>query len=174
MPTPCNTGADTESNRERNDIGLTPYPHLPLWAKVAIERLDAASELRTQRQLDEFLDAYAKTYGASVDEDTRASARHICRHRFAGTYTEPDTPEEIPSGTLRLVKLAREGALSAGDRVATRRLGECEVTRIHTPYSIEVHATASGQHYLLSGLYFGADARVISTPATVRESDRGS
>ncbi|ASI70506.1 hypothetical protein BA022_08360 [Diaphorobacter nitroreducens] len=143
-----------------------PHPvfqHLPLWARVAIERLDACSEFRTQRQLDEFLDAYAKTYGTEVDETTRTAARHICQQRFGDTFKERPLPEDIPPGTLRLVRLAREGALSSGDRVATRRLGECEVVRIHTPHSIEVRAVVSGEHYLLSGLSFGADARVIST-----------
>lgn len=65
----------------------------------------------------------------------------------------------LPAGVLRLVRLARQGALRAGDTVATRRLGECEVTCIHSPYSISVRNTA-GQHYLLSGLYFGPGVRM--------------
>lgn len=141
------------------------FLHLPLWARIAIERLDACSELRTQRQLDAFLDAYAKTYGTEVDETTRAAAKLICRQRFAGSFKELPVPEDVPPGTLRLVRLAREGALSPGDLVATRRLGECEVARIHTPCSIEVRSMATGEHYLLSGLDFGADARVVPMSA---------
>lgn len=140
------------------------FQHLPLWAGIAIERLDACSELRTQRQLDEFLNAYAKTYGTEVDETTRTAAKLICRQRFGDSFKELPVPEDVPPGTLRLVRLAREGALSPGDLVATRRLGECEVARIHTRYSIEVRSMATGQHYLLSGLDFGADARVVPMP----------
>jgi len=137
------------------------FQHRPLWARIAIERLDACSELRTQRQLDEFLDAYAKTYGTEVDETTRTAAKLICRQRFGDSFKELPVPVDVPPGTLRVVRLAREGALSPGDLVATRRLGECEVARIHSHYSIEVRSLATAEHYLLSGLDFGADARVV-------------
>jgi hypothetical protein len=60
-----------------------PYQYLPLFAKLAIERLDADSDLRTAAQLDELLDAYAKTYGCTCDELTRESAHYRCAHRFA-------------------------------------------------------------------------------------------
>ena len=146
-------------------MGPTPYQYLPLWAKVAIERLDADAALRSEAMLDELLDSYARCYAEVVDPQTRDSARHICRRRFIGTYTEPPRPEPVPPGTLRLVRLAREGALSPGDRVATRRLGECEVTRIHTPHSIEVRDPSTGRHYLISGLDFGTDARVVEVEA---------
>lgn len=139
------------------------FQHLPLWARVSIERLDACSELRTQRQLDEFLDAYAKSYGAEVDEATRAAAKLICQNRFGDTFKALPTPVDVPPGTLRLVRLAREGALSRSDLVATQRLGECEVVHIHTAHSVEVRCTTSGEHFLLSGLWFGADARVVPT-----------
>ncbi|AEF88808.1 hypothetical protein DelCs14_1782 [Delftia sp. Cs1-4] len=141
-------------------MGPTPYQYLPLWAKVAIERLDACAELRTESMLDELLEGYAKSYGETVDGQTRESARHICRRRFRGSYSEPPQSESVPPGTLRLIRLAREGALSTGDLVATQRLGECEVARVHTPHSIEVRALATGRHYLIGGLDFGADARV--------------
>ncbi|WP_406625361.1 hypothetical protein [Acidovorax sp. SDU_ACID1] len=143
-------------------MGPTPYQYLPLWARVTIERLDSCADLRTEPMLDELLEAYAKTYGETVDGQTRESARHICRRRFAGSYTEPVRPDEIPPGALRLVRLAREGVLCAGDLVATRRLGACEVTRVHTQQSIEVKSQSSGQHYLLSGLDFGPDARIAT------------
>lgn len=67
-------------------MGPPPYQYLPLWARVAIERLDACADLRTESMLDELLTAYAKTYGEPVDEQTRESARHICRRRFLGTF----------------------------------------------------------------------------------------
>ncbi|WP_406625332.1 hypothetical protein [Acidovorax sp. SDU_ACID1] len=78
------------------------------------------------------------------------------------SYTEPVRPDEIPPGTLRLVRLTREGVLCAGDLVATRRLGACEVMRVHTQQSMEVKSQSSGQHYLLSELDFGADARIAT------------
>lgn len=139
-----------------------PLQHLPLWARVAIEWLDGRHELRSQDKLDEVLDHSARFYGESPSDAIRASVRDICRRRFAGSYTEPAPANDIPPGTLRLVRLAREGALRAGDLVATRRLGTCEVTCVHTPQSIEVRAQSSGQHYLLSGLDFGPDARIAA------------
>lgn len=66
-----------------------PFQYLPLWARVAIERLDACAELRTQAMLDELLHGYAKTYGNVVDEPTRESCRRICRRRFLDSYSEP-------------------------------------------------------------------------------------
>lgn len=149
-------------------MGPTPYQYLPLWAKVAIERLDRDAELRSESVLDELLDSYAKTYGETVDAQTRDSARHICRRRFIGSYTEPPQPEPVSPGTLHLVRLAREGALRPGDLVVTQRLGECEVTSIHSPHSIEVRDPSTGRHYLISGVDFGADARVTETAAPSR------
>lgn len=58
------------------------YQYLPLFAKVAIERLDADSDLRTPAKLDELLDAYAGTYGQACDEHTRYSAHYRCSRRF--------------------------------------------------------------------------------------------
>ena len=98
-------------------MGTTPLQQLPLWARVAIEWLDA-------------------------------------RH-------EPPVSEPVPPGTLRLVRLAREGALRPGDLVATQRPGECEVTRILTRQSIAVRALATGRHHLIGVLDFGTDARVV-------------
>lgn len=64
-------------------LGMTPYQHLPLYAKLAIERLDCAGELRSAAQLDELLQAYAATYGLTVDLPTCAAAHRICAKRFA-------------------------------------------------------------------------------------------
>jgi hypothetical protein len=69
-------------------MGSTPYQYLPLWAKVAIERLDSDATLRSEGMLDELLDGYARFYAETVDAQTRDSARHICRRRFIGSYTE--------------------------------------------------------------------------------------
>lgn len=63
-------------------LGLTPFQYLPLFAKVAIERLDCAEHLRTAKQLDELLQAYATTYGLKVDLETCAAAHTICARRF--------------------------------------------------------------------------------------------
>ena len=63
-----------------------PFQYLPLFAKVAIERLDADHALRTGVQLDALLDAYAKTYGLACDEHTRLSAQYICERRFGATF----------------------------------------------------------------------------------------
>lgn len=63
-----------------------PFQYLPLFAKVAIERLDADHALRTGVQLDALLDAYAKTYGLACDEHTRFSAQYICERRFGASF----------------------------------------------------------------------------------------
>jgi hypothetical protein len=55
---------------------------MPQYAKIAIERIDADSDLRTHAKLDELLDAYAKTHGEQVDQHTRDSAHCICKRRF--------------------------------------------------------------------------------------------
>ena len=64
------------------------YQYIPLFAKVAIERLDADSDLRHAVQLDALLDAYATTYGQTCDDHTRFSAKHICSRRFGETYKD--------------------------------------------------------------------------------------
>lgn len=61
---------------------------MPLWARMAIERLDACCDLRTRAMLDELLDGYARTYGVVVDEPTRAAARDLCRRRFVASYND--------------------------------------------------------------------------------------
>jgi hypothetical protein len=66
----------------------TPYQYLPLFAKISIERLDGDSVLRSGEMLDHLLNSYAKTYGCNVDDDTRKSAHHIARRRFAGSMNQ--------------------------------------------------------------------------------------
>ena len=63
-----------------------PFQYLPIFAKVAIERLDADHALRTGVQLDALLDAYAKTYGLACDEHTRYSEHYICERRYGATF----------------------------------------------------------------------------------------
>ena len=72
-------------------LGLTPLHFLPLYARVAIERLDAAHNLRTAAQLDELLQAYATTYGLTVDLETCAAAHRICSRRFLCFVAFPGT-----------------------------------------------------------------------------------
>lgn len=62
------------------------YQYLATYAKAAIERLDAAADVRTSGNLDFLLDRYAANQGAVCDEHTRRSAHHICARRFAGTF----------------------------------------------------------------------------------------
>jgi len=64
-------------------MNFTPYQYLPLFAKVAIERLDQNYDMRNGGTLNEMLDAYAKTYGIECDTETRQSAAHIASRRFA-------------------------------------------------------------------------------------------
>ena len=69
-------------------LGFTPYQYLPVFAKVAIERLHGNSDLRTANVLDSLLDAYASTYGLECDNHTRESAHHICARRFSESFTK--------------------------------------------------------------------------------------
>ncbi len=69
-------------------MGFTPYDHLPNFARIAIERLDADSTQRTGPKLDFLLAAYAGNNGAELDDHTRESAHHICRRRFGDTFTD--------------------------------------------------------------------------------------
>lgn len=70
--------------------GFETYQYLPLFAKLAIERLDSDSTLRTSAVLNELIDAYAKTYNQTCDQATRESAHYICSRRFAGSFiSEP-------------------------------------------------------------------------------------
>lgn len=64
-------------------MNFTPYQYLPLFAKVAIERLDQNYDMRNGGTLNEMLDAYAKNYGIECDTETRQSAAHIASRRFA-------------------------------------------------------------------------------------------
>lgn len=60
----------------------TLFQYLPLFAKVAIDRLDADESLRTWTWLDTLLQAYAEIYCMTVDLETCAAAHQICARRF--------------------------------------------------------------------------------------------
>ena len=60
----------------------TPLHYLPLFVRLAIERADADSDLRTSAKVCELISAYGKTYGQTADASEIASALHICRRRF--------------------------------------------------------------------------------------------
>ena len=63
---------------------VPPLAHMPLYARVAVERLDGNSQLRTALMLDELLTAYAASYGvAELDAGVRESAHTLCSRRFA-------------------------------------------------------------------------------------------
>jgi hypothetical protein len=63
------------------------YQWLPHFAKVAIERLDADSNLRNGATLDLLLDSYASSNGETCDAHTRESAHYRCARRFGDTFT---------------------------------------------------------------------------------------
>lgn len=66
----------------RLGLGMTPFNYLPLFAQVAIERLNADEGLRNGAMLDELLQRYAEFYRMTVDIETCAAAHHICARRF--------------------------------------------------------------------------------------------
>lgn len=133
---------------------------LPLWARVAIEWMDARPELRSEAKLDDLLGHFAAVSATVVDEATRQSARAVCRRRYMASYAEPPVSEAVPPGGLRLVRLFHDdGMLHPGDRVATTNLGDCEVACIHGSLAIEVCEMATGRHYLLCGTDFGSSVR---------------
>jgi hypothetical protein len=60
----------------------TPYTALPLYARIAIERLERDRTLRSATQLEELLSAYASSNGAELDRSTHAAVEQICVRRF--------------------------------------------------------------------------------------------
>jgi len=138
------------------------FGSLPLWARVAIEWMDARPELHSEPKLDDLLEHFAAVSATAVDDDTRQSARAVCRRRFMTSYSEPPVREAVPPGDFHLVRLFHDdGMLRPGDRVATTRLGDCEVARIHGARAVEVCAMATGRHYLLCGTDFGPSVRAV-------------
>jgi hypothetical protein len=75
---------------------MRPAEHiarLPLFARLAIERIDADSDLRTGAKLDELLRAYAAQYRETCDDHTRQSAHAIASRRF-WNFRPDDAPTE--------------------------------------------------------------------------------
>lgn len=72
----------SEPPATHSGMAPAPYGHLPQFARLAIERLDAEADLRTGPRLDELLTGYARAYGQECDAHTRESAHHICGRRF--------------------------------------------------------------------------------------------
>lgn len=66
----------------RIGVGQTPYRYLPLYARIAVERLDCDPGLRNFRMLDTLLQSYAQSYSEKVDVETCVSAHQICSKRF--------------------------------------------------------------------------------------------
>lgn len=85
MADPADIGAALARGLDRQ-----PIAHLPLFARIAIERLDADSGLRNSMALGLMLQAYARTYGTEPDDSTRASAHYICGRRFWDFAAAPD------------------------------------------------------------------------------------
>lgn len=59
---------------------------LPLFARIAVERLDADASLRKAETLDALLDSYARSYGLACDDQSRDAAHRICAGRFGCTF----------------------------------------------------------------------------------------
>jgi hypothetical protein len=74
-------------------LGNTPFMYLPLYARVAVERLDRDDSLRTGAQLDELLKAYAESMAHTVDLETCAAAHRVCSKRF---YNFAETVQGAP------------------------------------------------------------------------------
>lgn len=88
---------------------LTHYQHLPFYARIVIDRLDAASDLRTDAKLNELLDCYAKAYAQTCDDETRASVRYIARRRFSN----------FPGHTAARIHALAAGCYDPGSRTPT-------------------------------------------------------
>jgi hypothetical protein len=64
------------------------YQYLPLYTKLAIERLDADYTLRNAAMLNHLLDAYAEQYRETCDEHIRMSVRYRATRRFGNTFAD--------------------------------------------------------------------------------------
>src|SRR5207247_1820787 len=67
------------------------------FARIAIERLDADSALRSPAKLDELLDAYARTYGVECSPAERDSAHYTCSRRFHDFPGFPAPVDPVPT-----------------------------------------------------------------------------
>ncbi len=105
------------------DTTAAPLRSLPLWARVAIERLEACTELRNQAMLDELLTGYARTYGAAVPPEIRSAVRQICQLRFRESYLSAPTP---PSGRGEARPTPVPASASAAARLSQSLLKHAE------------------------------------------------
>lgn len=67
--------------------------------------------------------------------------------------------EPVKPGMVKMVKLANEGALRAGDIVETQRLGKCEVAYIRSTTSIVVKDAPGG--YFTLDIDWGDAGRAV-------------
>jgi hypothetical protein len=58
------------------------YQYLPLYCRIAIERLDGMPGWRNPERLDSLIDSYAKAYGETCDEYLRESTHYRASKRF--------------------------------------------------------------------------------------------
>lgn len=98
-----NIGTRGNSEKMPEPVGISNggrppehYQYLPTWAKIAIERLDADSDLRNGAMLDQLLNAYAASNGQACDAHIRASSHHICGRRFWNFAPLPTDPAPNP------------------------------------------------------------------------------
>lgn len=82
---PHNTVADVRAalaDPRRIGLGTTPFAHLPLFARVAIEWIDRDNSLRNAAALDRLLQHFADSHGQRVDLESCAAAHGIAARRF--------------------------------------------------------------------------------------------
>ncbi len=64
------------------------YSLLPLFAKIALDRLASDSNLRNSKMLDELLQSYADFYLMKVDMITCLATHCMCKRRFSEFESE--------------------------------------------------------------------------------------
>jgi len=94
-------------------------PVFPLFARLAIERLQADSALRSPAQLAEFLAAYAATYGEQCADETGAAVLAYCVSRWPEDFN-PGPVEAEPAAPITIE--AREPAAVADDGGFSKRV----------------------------------------------------
>lgn len=93
---PAPTAAGLIADAIARGRSRTPIAHLPIYARLAIERADADSALRTSDKVRELICAYARTYGAKPESWELESALYICGRRFWDFDAAP-TPDPVPT-----------------------------------------------------------------------------
>lgn len=158
------TPAPTHSEHVPTTIGevsermqlRTPYQYQPQFARIAIERLDADSNLRTSARLNELLDAYARTYGVECSQAERDSAHYTCSRRF------PDFPR-FPVATDPPATQSRRPR--DGDRIRLHELKAGNGKPWHSEAPFDCQRDYHVRELVLAG-FLGGAARWATCDAT--------